>query len=191
MPPEVFYGIVSVAAEFRQVDQLQLWMACQPNSQSSTLVNQGMVKDQQNRAFGVVLTLVFQEGDHFNRSLAREVSVEDFAREDLQRAKDRPLLITQTFRKVCRKLEIEDFRFHDLRHTAASWLRMSGADTHTVAQPLGHKDLRMAARYQHLSPGFLAEALGRLDGVFGEYRYPDVTNEKALTSGEPISALDS
>lgn len=40
-----------------------------------------------------------------------------------------------------------DFRFHDLRHTAASWLRMQGADIHTMAQLLGHKDLRMAARY--------------------------------------------
>jgi len=99
-----------------------------------------------------------------------------------------PDQITTIFRKVCGKLEIEDFRFHDLRHTAASWLRMSGADIHTVAQLLGHKDLRMAARYQHLSPGFLAEAVGRLDGVFGEFRYPDVTNEKALTSGMPVSA---
>jgi hypothetical protein len=44
---------------------------------------------------------------------------------------------------------------------------MSGADIHTVAQPLGHKDLRMAARYQHLSPAFLAEAVRKLDGVFG------------------------
>jgi hypothetical protein len=44
---------------------------------------------------------------------------------------------------------------------------MQGADIHTVAQLLGHKDLRMAARYQHLSPAFLAEAVNRLDGVFG------------------------
>ncbi len=48
-------------------------------------------------------------------------------------------------------------RFHDLRHTAASWLRMSGADIHTVAQLLGHKDLRMASRYQHLSPFWLRQ----------------------------------
>jgi len=99
-----------------------------------------------------------------------------------------PDRITATFRKVCGKLKIEDFRFHDLRHTAASWMRMSGADIHTVAQLLGHKDLRMAARYQHLSPGFLAEAVGRLDGFLGEFRYPGVTNEKALTNGEPVSA---
>src|SRR5262249_13163314 len=64
----------------------------------------------------------------------------------------------------------DDFRFHDLRHTAASWMRMTGADIHTVAQLLGHKDLRMAARYQHLSPAFLAEAVGKLDGVFGSLR---------------------
>jgi hypothetical protein len=44
---------------------------------------------------------------------------------------------------------------------------MEGADIHTVAQLLGHKDLRMAARYQHLAPAFLAKAVATLDSVFG------------------------
>jgi integrase len=79
-----------------------------------------------------------------------------------------PEQVSMAFRRACRNTRIEDFRFHDLRHTAASWLRMSGADIHTVALLLGHKDLRMAMRYQHLSPAFLAEAVGRLDGVFGD-----------------------
>lgn len=79
-----------------------------------------------------------------------------------------PGQVSVTFRRVCNRLEIVNFRFHDLRHTAASWLRMQGADIHTVAQLLGHKDLRMAARYQHLSPAFLAEAVNRLDAVFGD-----------------------
>ena len=47
---------------------------------------------------------------------------------------------------------------------------MSGADIHTVALLLGHKDLRMAARYQHLSPAFLQEAVGKLDAVFGSLK---------------------
>jgi integrase len=73
---------------------------------------------------------------------------------------------TVAFKRACRKTGIEDFRFHDLRHTNASWLRMSGADIHTVAALLGQKDIRMAMRYSHLSSNFLADASKRLDGVF-------------------------
>lgn len=78
-----------------------------------------------------------------------------------------PEQVSVAFARLCRTLKIADFRFHDLRHTAASWLRMKGADIHTVAQLLGHKDLRMAARYQHLSPSFLSEAVARLDVAYG------------------------
>ncbi len=40
-----------------------------------------------------------------------------------------------------------------------------------------------------LSPDFLAEAVGRLDGVFGEFCYPDLTKEKALAD-ESLQVLD-
>lgn len=74
--------------------------------------------------------------------------------------------VSMAFARACKATKISDFRFHDLRHTAASWLRMNGADIHTVAQLLGHKDLRMAARYQHLSPSFLGEAVAKLDAAY-------------------------
>lgn len=45
---------------------------------------------------------------------------------------------------------------------------MCSADIHTVALILGHKDLRMAIRYQHLSPAFLSDAVLLLDGAFAE-----------------------
>jgi len=89
-----------------------------------------------------------------------------------------PDYVTQTFRHACSDVGIADFRFHDLRHTAASWMRMSGADIHTVALALGHKDLRMAARYQHLSPPFLGQAVGKLDEVFGEISPHSVPGQK-------------
>ena len=98
-----------------------------------------------------------------------------------------PDMVTVTFRRVCARVEIVNFRFHDLRHTAASWLRMQGADIHTVAQLLGHKDLRMAARYQHLSPTFLADAVGRLDTVFGDLSHHSVTASKALPATAAVS----
>ncbi len=97
-----------------------------------------------------------------------------------------PDQVSVNFRRLCKKKGILDFRFHDLRHTAASWMRMQGADIHTVAQLLGHKDLRMAARYQHLSPAFLAEAVGRLDDIFGVVRYQDVTAPKMI---EAVAAV--
>lgn len=74
-----------------------------------------------------------------------------------------PENVSLCFLRACRSANIYDFHFHDLRHTAASWMRMKGADIHTVAVLLGHKDLRMAARYQHLSPAHLSEAVKLLD----------------------------
>lgn len=91
----------------------------------------------------------------------------------------KPEWVSVAFVRLCREVGIADFHFHDLRHTSASWLRMQGADIHTVAQLLGHKDLRMAARYQHLSPRFLADAVGKLDSAF-ELCHQYVTGIPAL-----------
>ena len=66
-------------------------------------------------------------------------------------------------------------------------MRMQGADIHTVAQLLGHKDLRMAARYQHLSAEFLADAIGRLDVAFGDLSYRDATAPKLLETAVAVS----
>jgi integrase len=46
---------------------------------------------------------------------------------------------------------ITNFRFHDLRHSAASYLAMNGATTPEIAEVLGHKTLHMVKRYAHLS----------------------------------------
>lgn len=99
-----------------------------------------------------------------------------------------PEKVSVAFARACRKVGVLDFRFHDLRHTAASWLRMQGADIHTVAQLLGHKDLRMAARYQHLSPVFLQDAVRRLDGLFGDPCYPGVTAKQEALALPPVTA---
>jgi integrase len=96
--------------------------------------------------------------------------------------------VSMAFKRACQDSALLDFRFHDLRHTAASWLRMQGADIHTVALLLGHKDLRMAARYQHLSPGFLAEAVGRLDSIFDVESPVEVPEKPALREGLQLNA---
>jgi integrase len=74
--------------------------------------------------------------------------------------------VKRSFNTACRKAGIKDFRFHDLRHTFASHLVMNGINLKTVQHLLGHKDIRMALRYAHLSREHLQAAVGTLDQSF-------------------------
>lgn len=58
---------------------------------------------------------------------------------------------------------IDDFRFHDLRHTAASYLAMNGASLLELAEILGHKTLAMVKRYSHLTKKHTADLLERMN----------------------------
>lgn len=64
---------------------------------------------------------------------------------------DTPLCVDKAFKKLIKGAGITNFRFHDLRHTAASYLAMSGASVTDIAEVLGHKTLAMVKRYTHLS----------------------------------------
>ena len=98
-----------------------------------------------------------------------------------------PENVSLAFLRACRKVGVADFRLHDLRHTAASWLRMSGADLQDVAELLGHRDLRMTKRYSHLSPAHLSAAVKRLDCVFGNMlQLPAGTEGQGSTKSEEI-----
>lgn len=61
---------------------------------------------------------------------------------------------------------IKDFRFHDLRHSFASWLCMSGASLVEIAELLGHKTLNMVKRYAHLSQAHTAGVVERMAQEF-------------------------
>ena len=62
--------------------------------------------------------------------------------------------------------KIKDFRFHDLRHTAASYLAMSGATTPEIAAVLGHRTLQMVKRYAHLSDQHTGAVVERMTRKF-------------------------
>jgi integrase len=58
--------------------------------------------------------------------------------------------------------KIKDFRFHDLRHSCASYLAMSGATTAEIAAVLGHRTLQMVKRYAHLSDQHTGAVIERM-----------------------------
>ncbi|MFH0732913.1 MAG: site-specific integrase, partial [Candidatus Omnitrophota bacterium] len=67
--------------------------------------------------------------------------------------------LRKSFFTACNKSGILDFRFHDLRHTFASQLVMSGVDIKTVQELLGHKSIEMTLRYSHLAPSHKSRAV--------------------------------
>jgi len=60
--------------------------------------------------------------------------------------------VRTSFGNACRKAGIVEFRFHDLRHTAASHMVMAGVPIKVVGEILGHSTVSMTERYSHLLP---------------------------------------
>jgi len=61
---------------------------------------------------------------------------------------------------------LQDFRFHDLRHSAASYMAMNGASATEIAALLGHKTLQMVRRYAHLSDEHLDKIVDAMNMAF-------------------------
>ena len=75
----------------------------------------------------------------------------------------RPFDIRYPWERAIKQAEIEDFRFHDLRHSAASYLAMNGASLAEIAEILGHKTLAMVKRYSHLSEQHTAKVVAKMN----------------------------
>ena len=73
--------------------------------------------------------------------------------------------IKRSWGAVVKDAKLEDFTFHDLRHTFASKLVMKGVDLNTVRELLGHASIDMTLRYAHLAPEHKAAAVAVLNTV--------------------------
>ena len=77
-----------------------------------------------------------------------------------------PFEIRPAWERALQEAEINNFRFHDLRHSAASYLAMSGASLAEIAEVLGHKTLQMVKRYSHLSEQHTAGVVEKMNKKF-------------------------
>ncbi|MCH9003836.1 MAG: site-specific integrase [Proteobacteria bacterium] len=97
------------------------------------------------------LTLVPQVVDELKKLQKVRRIDDDLIFVDTDTGKHRYFYFEKDWRLARDKAELEDFRFHDLRHSCASYLAMNGATTAELAAVLGHKTLAMVKRYSHLS----------------------------------------
>ena len=86
-----------------------------------------------------------------------------FASETGTTALDAKNYMNRVFRPALRSAGIQNFRWHDLRHTFASRLVMAGVDIRTVQELMGHKTIEMTLRYAHLSPEHQLSAVQKLN----------------------------
>lgn len=75
----------------------------------------------------------------------------------------KPQNIDKSWNAALTVADITDFKFHDLRHSAASYLAMNGASLAEIAEILGHKTLQMVKRYAHLSEGHTANVVADMN----------------------------
>lgn len=76
----------------------------------------------------------------------------------------RPFEFRKHWNKALVQAGIENFKFHDLRHSAASMLVMAGATLYETAMVLGHKSVQTTSRYAHLSVDHKQELTDRIMG---------------------------
>jgi len=79
-----------------------------------------------------------------------------------------PTRIDYAWDKARKEAGLQQFRFHDLRHTAASYLLMSGANLVELADILGHRTMAMVKRYAHFTQGHTRGVLTRMAQQFLE-----------------------
>ena len=74
--------------------------------------------------------------------------------------------------KAVKKAKLKGFRWHDLRHTWASWAAMGGVRLEDIQEMGGWANSQMVQRYRHLSPGHLAEAAAAVKPISLRYNAP-------------------
>ena len=90
------------------------------------------------------------------------------AKETRTQKPQKPIDLRTPWETAMKEARLDDFRFHDLRHSAASYLAMNGASLAEIAEVLGHKTLQMVKRYAHLSEGHTARVVASMNQkIFG------------------------
>jgi integrase len=89
--------------------------------------------------------------------------------------------IKRTFVSSCKKADVEDLHFHDLRHTYASRLVRNGVDLNTVKELLGHSSIITTQRYLHSQIEQKRAAVYSLAGQTYAYGLQWQTSDKVAT----------
>ncbi|MBZ0145035.1 MAG: site-specific integrase [Rhodocyclaceae bacterium] len=161
--PDLYLAVLlSLTTGGRQSEIMFLrWPQIDFNRRVITL-NQGTTKNQDARSLPLV-------GEAFalmqERAKVRSLKDDRVFPPVSEKAEGRNL--RESWERALKAAAITDFRWHDLRHTAASYLAMSGVSLVEIAKILGHRTLAMVARYSHLDPSHVVAVGDKLAARLG------------------------
>jgi integrase len=89
---------------------------------------------------------------------------------------------TLAWRQALKRAGLEDFRWHDLRHTWASWLVQHGTPLYVVQEMGAWESEGMVRRYAHLAPAHLVEHAEVISGLLGDTNLAQAAKEKGPSS---------
>lgn len=92
------------------------------------------------------------------------------------------------WRPALRAAQIEDFRWHDLRHTFCSWVVQGGGTLESLQELAGHASYATTKRYAHLAPEHLTSTMNILQG---RWRHPEATPIRSSSRRHGVRGLKS
>jgi len=95
--------------------------------------------------------------------------------------------VKTAFNGAVTRAKIQNFRFHDLRHTFCSWLALRGVPLAAIQKLAGHASIKITLRYAHLSPRYLADEVKALDKYHTEEATDGIEPVTESPSKEPAS----
>lgn len=145
-------------------------------------------ESKSGRAIGVALNdlaesvLRRQIGRHHNWVFVHTESVKRNDGTTTARVRKMRVDSNTAWRAALKRAGIEDFRFHDLRHTWASWLIQAGVPLSALQEMGGWESIEMVQRYAHLAPNHLTEHARQIDAILG-CRVPNLSHVENLAAG--------
>ncbi|HYN86151.1 MAG TPA: tyrosine-type recombinase/integrase [Pyrinomonadaceae bacterium] len=93
--------------------------------------------------------------------------------------------VGRQFERAVKAAGLSGFRFHDLRHTAASRMADAGVDPFTLAYIFGWSDIRMAMRYTRATNATMKQAVRSLDSLAARISNVLATERKTAGMAPP------
>jgi len=105
------------------------------------------------------MIVLYQPKTQRSKMIPMTGRVKGVLKDEISFAQVNPRTINRYFSSFTKQCAINNFRFHDLRHTFASKLAIKGVPIHVISELLGHTNIQMTMRYAHLSPKAKREAI--------------------------------